>query len=276
MTKLSSRIKDRTGQVYNRWTVISFTGLDDENRSIWRCKCICGVVKDVKGNNLNSGQSKSCGCLLTDVMNERLNTEIKNMIGNVYDRLTVISFYGTDNNNNSQYVCECVCGKEIVVRGGHLKEGTTGSCGCLQKENLVNRSTTHGLTYHPLFGVWASMLDRTNNENHPNYDNWGGRSICVCDEWRYNFLTFYNWAMANGYQQGLTIERVSNNGNYEPGNCRWATMTEQARNRRNTKLDMDAASAIRLDLRPYKYISEDYGIAPSTISQIKHNKIWIE
>lgn len=276
MSKLSSRIKDRTGHVYNRWTVISFVGLDNKNHSIWRCRCNCGVVKDVSGSNLNSGQSKSCGCLLAETMDERHKSEIKNMVGNVYNRLTVISFYETDDNHNSRYVCKCVCGREVVVRGGHLKDGTTESCGCLQKENLVNRSITHGLTQHSLYRVWASMLSRTSNENHPGYKNWGGRGITVCEEWKSDFLSFYNWAMANGYQDHLTIERKNNNGNYEPGNCYWATMTEQAHNRRNTKLNMDAASNIRSDARPYKYISEDYRISASTISQIKHNKTWIE
>lgn len=93
----------------------------------------------------------------------------------------------------------------------------------------------HGLRHDPLYGVWANMKNRCYNKNDPHYERWGGRGITVCKEWKNNFKSFYDWAVANGYRKGLTLDRIDNNGNYEPSNCRWSTIKEQNRNKRNVK-----------------------------------------
>lgn len=93
----------------------------------------------------------------------------------------------------------------------------------------------HGLRHDPLYSVWANMKNRCYNKNDPHYERWGGRGITVCKEWRNNFKLFYDWAVANGYRKGLTLDRIDNNGNYEPSNCRWSTIKEQNRNKRNVK-----------------------------------------
>ena len=105
------------------------------------------------------------------------------------------------------------------------------SCGCLKK---ISQSKTHGLSNSRIFHVWTGMKERCYNKNYPKYKLYGARGIVVCDEWKDDFMTFYNWAMDNGYKEGLTIDRIDVNGNYDPSNCRWTDIKTQNRNRRNT------------------------------------------
>ena len=159
----------------------------------------------------------------------------------VFGRLKAICFFGIDKYRNSVYTCLCNCGKKVEVRGASLKNGLTKSCGCLKNElatiRLVNATKKHGMTDSRIYRCWQSMIRRCTNKNVCNFKNYGGRGIKVCEEWR-NSTSFITWALANGYQDHLTIDRINNDGNYEPSNCRWATMKEQLNNRRsNVKLE---------------------------------------
>ena len=128
------------------------------------------------------------------------------------------------------------CGNEFKAQLQHINSGHTQSCGCYGKKiksEGINRK--HNLSYTRLYKVWANIKDRVLNPKKENYINYGGRGITICDEWKNDFMSFYNWAMENGYSDKLSIDRIDSDGNYEPNNCRWTTRIIQGRNQRIRK-----------------------------------------
>lgn len=129
------------------------------------------------------------------------------------------------------WLCRCVCGTEKIVQGTSLKNGVSKSCGCKKSENHFE---THGLSNTDLYRKWLSIKNRCYNQKDKKYKNYGGRGIKVCDEWLNDFEAFYTWSLSHGYEKGLEIDRIDNNGNYEPDNCRYTTRRENMLNRNNT------------------------------------------
>jgi len=163
----------------------------------------------------------------------------RDLAGQRFGRLLVLYDTGERKNGCVIWHCQCDCGCEVDVRSSNLISGRTTSCGCYRRERLAEVCTVHGMNrrgkQHPVYGVWVTMLARCENPNCKWYKGYGGRGITVCDEW-HNPVIFIDWALANGWQKGLSLDRIDNDGNYEPDNCHWVTWKEQARNRRSNRL----------------------------------------
>lgn len=168
---------------------------------------------------------------------------LKDLTGRVFGRLTVLS-RAPNIKQWTRWSCRCECGTVVDTYSTSLLRGLTQSCGCLQRERTSISGKTsnlkHGFYNHPLYGVWDGMMRRCYKPATANYRNYGGRGIAVCDDW-HSPEKFVTWGIASGYTKGLSLDRYpDNNGNYEPGNCRWATMKQQLRNKRsNVFLEWD-------------------------------------
>lgn len=166
--------------------------------------------------------------------------KIINLIGQRFGRLIVLRDSGKRYQKTRMvWLCKCDCGTIIYVRSNHLQDESVKSCGCFQKEKaaelarkLGKERFIHGEWGTKLYWVWVEMNARCSNSNHKSYKYYDGRGISVCAEWESDYLAFKTWALIHGYQENLTIDRINNDGNYEPSNCRFITREENNKNRK--------------------------------------------
>lgn len=154
--------------------------------------------------------------------------------GQTFGRLTVLERVENNNHKKACWECRCSCGNIIIVTGCSLKTGNTQSCGCLKKELELIRPITHGMSKSREYIIWTHMISRCFNVSDKVFKHYGGRGITICDEWRHDFMAFYRH-IGRRPSPKHSIDRIDNDGNYEPGNVRWATIQQQNNNSRNTR-----------------------------------------
>lgn len=209
--------------------------------------------------------------------------DVKEHIGERFGRLVIVGVVRDEKRKRYHAVCKCDCGGGKVCQYIHLKRGKTKSCGCIERERVESarvRNEERRRKYQAmmdgyeerrkerkrkaeekdrqkaeyrefvkdnirLYYCWQSMLRRCDWAKHPNYRNYGARGVCVCEEWRHDFRAFATWAALNGYADDLAIDRINDNGNYEPSNCRWVTRVENNNNKRNNLWLKDADGNVK-------------------------------
>lgn len=262
---------DLTGKRFGRLTVIEEAPTRVSPQGVkqvyWKCKCDCGTITEVHGNLLRRGTTISCGCYHREQQKKNAILKPKDMLGQRIGHLLVIEYAGSKH-NLAMWKCLCDCGKTVIVPGAYLRAGHTNSCGA-----NVHRKK-HGGVNEKLYGVYRAMLQRCYNANNSQYDDYGGRGITVCDEWKDSYISFRDWAFTNGYREevlpnGLnkwTIDRINVNGNYEPNNCRWITCQEQQFNKRD-----NVYITYNGETKTAKEFSIQYNISPDVLWQrLKH------
>lgn len=164
--------------------------------------------------------------------------KMNDLTGMEFGRLKVLELSGKNNQGRLVWLCQCSCGNVKKISGHRLTQGTK-SCGCLQKEIASRKLKTHGMSetmgrHNRLYRIWMHMRERCNDPKNNRFELYGGRGISVCEQWK-SFESFYEWAIQNGYDEKLTLDRIDVNGSYSPENCRWVTYKQQSNNKRNNK-----------------------------------------
>jgi len=227
---LSKNCNILIGKKFEKLRVIDYDKKNKHNQIYWLCICDCKNIISVRSDSLTTGNTKSCGC-----------SKIKVEIGDTFDRLTVVEYMGTKIRSGNKHIklwkCSCSCSNNtIIVETSSLISGNTKSCGCLSREVIIKRNTTHNMSRSVEYIAWAGMKARCYNTKEESYKDYGGRGIKVCDRWLESFENFYEDMGPKPEPKNLySIDRINVNGNYKPNNCKWATKFEQSINRRVRK-----------------------------------------
>ena len=228
-----SDIEDLTGKIFGNWEVKRFVGFKQYSKArkaLWECQCVINpeiIIQRDRQQLMKNVMPNICHkcdrCLARDLTNQQ------------FGELTVLSQAQDSVAENGRHYkmwhCRCSCGNEKDFYECNLIGGKSKSCGCVSRQKMIERTTTHGMTNTRIYRIWENMRKRCRNHNDPRFHRYGGRGIKVCDEWNNDFLSFYNWAIENGYEDYLTIDRIDNNGMYCPDNCRWTDIKTQCKNR---------------------------------------------
>ena len=274
------KLKDLTGMVFGRLTVVKHYGVNEKGVHTWLCSCECGNEAVVRGDALRHGSTKSCGCLaheshvqLGKNSTGKPSPRFEDLTGRKYNFLTVLGRVKNNSHGSARWLCRCVCGRESIVVTAKLKNGRTISCGCMGLLHATQVKVRHNdarfRNCKRLYSVWSAMKRRCNNKNCVQYKYYGAKCVTVCEEWL-TYTNFKAWALANGYSDNLTIDRIDSNGNYEPSNCQWVTLAENIS--RVKRLPEGVKQKAELLLRQgvsNAEIAKRLGISGVTVSRIK-------
>jgi hypothetical protein len=210
----------------------------------------------------------------------KYDSRIKPMEGLRFGKLTVIRLYEYRSKTQKSrfWRCKCDCGRIVNVIGSHLRIGKTTSCGCFKVHYI------HGGKGTRLYRIYNGMKDRCYNNNSKDKKNYLLKGIRICDEWKKSFSCFREWSTNNGYREGLTIDRINSNGNYEPDNCRWVTLSENVKNvdrkgenQSRHKITEEQAYEI-INTPVYRganiFFSKKFNIGVANVQQIRHGASW--
>jgi hypothetical protein len=202
---------------------------------VWLCRCDCGAMTTAPARKLRAGRKQSCGCL-----------KCCDLTGRRSGRLVVVGPYKIEPYGHRSWRCRCDCGQIRWVRAHRLTGQTTRSCGCITRETLTRHGHARSRQYHPLYGTWMTMVQRCRNPHRKCYSHYGGRGIRVCEKWEQSFPAFLA-DVGERPSPHHTLDRIDNDGHYEPGNVRWATPIVQGRNRSVTVRVTAFGRTLRLD-----------------------------
>lgn len=155
---------------------------------------------------------------------------LDSLIHKRFNMLTIVSYKKKGKYNVNYFVCKCDCGNTTEIRANHILNDNQISCGCIKRKYKDSKIGT------VIYDTWNRMMHRCYNINNQKYPRYGARGITICDEWKNSYDEFYKWSINNGFQLGLSIDRINNDGNYEPSNCRWTTRKQQMRNTSRNRL----------------------------------------
>ena len=205
---------DLTGKVFGKLTVTKNVGSTSHGQRLWECLCDCGKTTIATTSTLQAkdGGKRSCGCLA-----------FRDLTGQRFGMLLVIKRV-ENNGPRATWLCQCDCGNQSRSWTQNLLNGLSTSCGCVR--------TKHSGRKMLLYKTWTSMKTRCRNPKSPSWERYGGRGIRVCEEWLNDFGSFKDWALSHKYEEGLSIDRIENDGNYCPKNCQWLTLSDNAKKAR--------------------------------------------
>lgn len=219
----------------SKLTFIEYTKSNKFGHKMANYKCECGNVKEICVAFVTSGHTKSCGCF----------AKIKNprqYLGQKFGKLTFMAYEVVSSNKKRKALFKCDCGVEKEFKLYAVLKGQIKSCGCHKLAYISEKNTSHGLCKHPLYSTWNGIIGRCYNDKNERYKDYGGRGVIMCNEWRNDFMSFYNWAITNGWKQGLQIDkdikarRIGKEGLiYSPDMCSIVTRTENLNSTRSNK-----------------------------------------
>lgn len=216
ITDIGDIVKELIGKTFGKWTILEFLGRDRKSEQIYSCLCLCGNIKNHRLSILKSGITTQCKSCWMSEFNKR-----ENLIGKIFGEWTVASKALNTKRNEWFYNCICSCGLVESMAAHRLTSGNSTKC-------YRCRNKTHGMSNTATFRIWAGILRRCFNNNFKFFHRYGGRGITICDRW----LKFENFLEDMGVRPAmLQIDRIDNDGNYEPGNCRWVTSAVNNSNR---------------------------------------------